>query len=112
MPKITSRFRFFKKTASRPLYPLFQGPGIQFGHISSYVVAVKLVDGDGEIQMCGPHDPEMSAIRACLGLCGIIYEITFQVKAFMYLHPISGTTKIGQLTVSTSVDSWFTFVSG
>ncbi len=63
------------------------------------MVAVKLVDGKGRIRKFGAQDPEMSTIRACLGLCGVIYEITFQVRKLKYtnvdimLNALPGTTK-------------------
>ncbi len=44
------------------------------------MVHVKLVDGDGEIREFNDGDPEMAAIRACLGMCGIIVEVTLKVK--------------------------------
>ena len=50
--------------------------------MNEYVVGVKLVDGDGETREYNQEDnpDEMSMIRACIGLCGIIYEITFKVQ--------------------------------
>ncbi len=49
--------------------------------MSSLVVGVKLIDGKGKKRSFGADDQEMAAVRACLGLCGIIYEISFQVRS-------------------------------
>lgn len=56
-------------------------PG-QFGQVSSYVRAVKLVTGDGSIlEVDADQDPEtMRAMRSSYGLLGIITEVTIAVK--------------------------------
>ena len=42
-------------------------------------MAVKLVDGKGRVRSFHTDDPELAAIRACVGLCGVIYQITLRV---------------------------------
>ncbi len=57
-----------------------QGAGPGNATFSDYMVHVKLVDANGEIKEFRAGDPEMAAIRACLGMCGIIVEVTLRVS--------------------------------
>ena len=51
------------------------------GSISDEVVAVRLVDAMGNLRSYNSsEDPEsMAMLRCCVGMCGIIYEVTFKV---------------------------------
>lgn len=56
-------------------------PG-QFGKLSSYVTAVKMVKPDGTlVEINEQDDPElMRQVRSSYGLLGVVYEVTFQVR--------------------------------
>ena len=56
-------------------------PG-EFGQISSYVTAVKLVTPQGEIREINErdHPEEMQILRSSYGLLGIVFEVTIRVK--------------------------------
>ncbi len=60
-------------------YLISQGASSSHGTFSDYMVHVKLVDGNGEVRDFSASSPEMAAIRACLGMCGIIVEVTLKV---------------------------------
>lgn len=59
---------------------LSQGSSADYGDISSLVLEISLVDGKGEKRTFKSGDPELAAIRACLGMCGVIYEVTLQAR--------------------------------
>ncbi|MGI9383917.1 MAG: FAD-binding protein [Methyloligellaceae bacterium] len=66
-------------------------PGSQeFGQQSSYVLGVKLVKPSGEIcEITERDNPEdMKLIRSSYGLCGIIYEVTLQVRPLTALSVV------------------------
>ena len=66
-------------------------PGSQdFGQQSSYVLGVKLVKPSGQICEITERDsPEdMKLIRSSYGLCGIIYEVTLQVRPLTALSVV------------------------
>ncbi len=63
----------------RQIYTIEQGPSANHESMSDFVLAVKLVDGKGRVRNFDQHDPELAAVRACLGLCGVLFEITFAV---------------------------------
>ena len=55
-------------------------PG-EFGQVSSYATAIKMVTPSGEIMDVTEEDPELlQATRASYGLLGIVCEVTFRVK--------------------------------
>jgi FAD-linked oxidoreductase len=56
------------------------GTGLDFGNLSTQVVAMKLVNGRGELRTISEErDPElMAAARTSLGALGIITEVTLQ----------------------------------
>ncbi|MGI9279678.1 MAG: D-arabinono-1,4-lactone oxidase [Endozoicomonas sp.] len=56
------------------------GTGMNFGSLSSYVTALKIVNADGELIECSAdNNPELfSAARVSLGSLGIITEIEMQ----------------------------------
>ena len=63
-----------------------QGPGPSQGTLSEAVVEVKLVDGLGRLRTITQGDPELAAIRACLGMCGVLVEISLQVLNTMFCY--------------------------
>lgn len=56
------------------------GTGINFGTISTQVIALKIVTGKGEIIHCSPanHPDLFKAVQVSLGAFGIIIEVTLQ----------------------------------
>ena len=56
-------------------------PG-EYGQISSYVSAVKLVTPKGEVREINErdHPEEMQIIRSSYGLLGIVFEVTIRVR--------------------------------
>jgi FAD-linked oxidoreductase len=56
------------------------GSGVSHGSLSTQVVALRLVDGRGEVQVIGPDDADrLDAARLSLGALGVITEVTLQV---------------------------------
>lgn len=62
--------------------------GIEFGQVSSYVTRMRWVRPDGALAEASEHEnPEMlRLLRTSYGLCGIICEVTLQVKPLEALH--------------------------
>jgi FAD/FMN-containing dehydrogenase len=54
----------------------------EFGQVSSYVSAVKLVTPQGDVREINErdHPEEMQIIRSSYGLLGIVFEVTMRVK--------------------------------
>ena len=49
------------------------------------MVGVQYIDSEGEMRSASISTPEdISRIRCCIGLCGIIYDITLRVNTYMY----------------------------
>ena len=46
------------------------------------MVAVRLVDSDGELRSYNSiqHPQEIAMLKCCVGMCGVIYDITFLVR--------------------------------
>ena len=58
-------------------------PG-EFGHVGSYVTAMKLVLPTGELLEVTEAQPElMQKARSSYGLFGIVYEVTFRVRPLL-----------------------------
>lgn len=62
--------------------------GVQFGQVCSYVIAMKWVTPSGDLAEASEADnPDlMRLMRSSNGLCGIIYEVTLQIKPIEALH--------------------------
>src|SRR5580658_1463710 len=62
--------------------------GIQFGQVSSYVTQMKWVTPAGDLAEASETDnPDLlHLMRSSYGLCGIVYEVTLQIKPIEALH--------------------------
>jgi hypothetical protein len=62
--------------------------GIQFGQVSSYVTQMKWVTPTGDLAEATEDDnPDLlHLMRSSYGLCGVVYEVTLQVKPIEALH--------------------------
>jgi FAD/FMN-containing dehydrogenase len=56
--------------------------GVVYGQVNSYVTKIKWVTPSGALEEASADDtPELlSLVRSSYGLCGIVYEVTFQIK--------------------------------
>jgi FAD/FMN-containing dehydrogenase len=60
-------------------------PG-EFGQVGSYVTRIKLVKADGSLLDVGEDQPELlQKVRSSYGTFGIVYEVTFRVRALQPL---------------------------
>ena len=62
--------------------------GIHFGQVSSYVTRMKWVTPTGDLAEASEADnPDLLYLmRSSYGLCGIVYEVTLQIKPIEALH--------------------------
>ncbi|HTZ88685.1 MAG TPA: FAD-dependent oxidoreductase, partial [Alloacidobacterium sp.] len=62
--------------------------GIEFGQVSSYVIAMKWVTPSGDLAEASETDNPglLYTMRSSYGLCGIIYEVTLRIKPIEALH--------------------------
>jgi FAD/FMN-containing dehydrogenase len=62
--------------------------GIELGQVCSYVTAMKWVAPNGELREASEtSDPELLRVmRTSYGLLGIIYEVTYRIKAIEAVH--------------------------
>ncbi len=62
--------------------------GIQFGQVSSYVTQMKWVTPSGDLAEASEADnPDLlHMMRSSYGLCGVVYEVTLQIKPIEALH--------------------------
>jgi hypothetical protein len=74
--------------------------GIQFGQVSSYVTRMKWVTPTGDLAEASEADnPDLlHMMRSSYGLCGIVYEVTLQIKAIEALHFTYLPRPVDQLT--------------
>jgi L-gulono-1,4-lactone dehydrogenase len=49
------------------------------GGMADAVVALKMVDAEGNVRVVGQDDPDMGAARVALGTLGLIYSVTFEL---------------------------------
>ncbi len=50
------------------------------GVIGEWLIGVTLVNSDGEVKSYDESDMEaLSALRCCVGMCGVFYELVFKV---------------------------------
>jgi len=61
---------------------------IEFGQVSSYVIAIKWVTPAGDLaEASETSNPELlRMVRSSYGLCGVVYEVTFRIKPIEALH--------------------------
>ena len=76
--------------------------GIEFGQVSSYVTGIKWVTPSGDLaEASTTSNPELlRLVRSSYGLCGVIYEVTFQVKPMEAIHFTYTPRPIDDLTQS------------
>ena len=57
------------------------------GSMSDYIVGMRVVSANGTLLTYTQedHPDKMAALRLCLGMCGVIYDVTFKV-AFIRSH--------------------------
>ncbi len=62
--------------------------GIEFGQVSSYVIAMKWVTPSGDLAEASETDNPnlLYTMRSSYGLCGIVYEVTLRIKPIEALH--------------------------
>ena len=61
-------------------------PG-EYGQVGSYIIGVKMVLPSGELLEVTESQPELlQKVRSSYGTFGIIYEVTFQVRALTPMH--------------------------
>jgi hypothetical protein len=74
--------------------------GIEYGQVSSYVTGIKWVTPAGELaEASEAANPELlRKVRSSYGLCGIIYQVTFQVKPIEALHLTYQPRPVDELT--------------
>jgi hypothetical protein len=74
--------------------------GIEFGQVSSYVIAMKWVTPSGDLAEASEStDPElMRKMRSSYGLCGVIHEVTFRIKPIEALHFLYTPRPVDELT--------------
>lgn len=62
--------------------------GIQFGQVSSYVIGMRWITPSGDLAEASEQgNPDlMQFMRASNGLCGVIYEVTLQIKPIETIH--------------------------
>lgn len=60
----------------------FSDEGMEYGQVASYCVGMKMVQADGSIlQITEDDETLLQYARSSYGLLGIIFEVTFKVKA-------------------------------
>lgn len=74
--------------------------GIQFGQVSSYVTQMRWVTPAGDLAEASQEgNPDlMHLMRSSHGLCGIVYEVTLQIKPIETLHLTYLPRPIDELT--------------
>ncbi len=51
------------------------------GVIGEWLIGATLVNGEGEVNSYDQSDVEaLSALRCCVGMCGVFYELVFKVN--------------------------------
>ena len=71
--------------------PILQGAGIAEGSVSDYVMAMRVVDGRGQLKSYNvmQHPNVMRALQCCVGMCGVIYDVTLQVTKYTSSVPVT-----------------------
>ncbi len=62
--------------------------GIEFGQVNSYVTQIRWVMPNGDLAEASEQgNPDLlHTMRSSYGLCGVIYEVTLQIKPIEVLH--------------------------
>ncbi|WP_284990239.1 D-arabinono-1,4-lactone oxidase [Arthrobacter sp. efr-133-TYG-120] len=56
------------------------GSGLQLTALSGAVVGAELITASGELERIGPNDPRLPALRASMGLLGILVSVDLQLE--------------------------------
>ncbi len=73
------------------------GTGAAFGSLASFVTAVTLVTGTGEVLRVDDSSPLLNAVRLGLGALGIVTEVTLQCVDAFTLHADEHITTVSEL---------------
>ena len=76
--------------------------GVEFGQVSSYIKRIKWVTPNGDLaEASEDKNPDLlRKVRTSYGLCGVIYEVTFQIKPIEAVHFTYTPRPIKDLTQS------------
>lgn len=75
------------------------GTGWHFGNISSRIVAMRLIAGDGSVVECSPdQNPDVfSAARVGVGALGVVSTVTVQASPAFRLHAIEEPIRVDEV---------------
>ncbi|MFI5045089.1 MAG: D-arabinono-1,4-lactone oxidase [Acidimicrobiales bacterium] len=78
------------------------GTGLAFGNLSSTIVALRLVDGRGEVvELDGRHNADLfAAARVGVGALGLLSTVTLRVVPAFHLHAVEEPRRIDEVVES------------
>ena len=78
------------------------GTGLAFGNLSSTIVALRLVDGRGEVvELDARHDADLfAAARVGVGALGLLSTVTLRVVPAFHLHAVEEPRRIDEVIES------------
>lgn len=87
------------QTVSGAISTATHGTGRRFGNLSSQVVGLRLVTGDGTVLECSAdHEPEVfAAARAGIGALGAISAVTLRCVPAFRLHAVEEPRRIDEV---------------
>jgi L-gulonolactone oxidase len=94
------------QTAAGATQTATHGTGARFGNLSSRIVGLRLVRGDGEIVECSAtQEPEIfAAARVGIGALGLVSTITVQCLPAFNLHAIEGSQPVDEILENIDVE--------
>ena len=73
------------------------GTGRELGSLSAAVAGLRLVDGEGRVQVAREGDDLLEAARVSLGALGVVTEVTLRVRPLFYLRETTVSVALEQL---------------
>lgn len=88
-----------RQTAAGAIATATHGTGLTFRNLSSAVVAMRIVDANGDVRVCSAEeDPELfAAARVGLGAVGVVSTVTFRVVPAFNLHAVEEPRPVAEV---------------
>ena len=87
------------QTVSGATQTATHGTGVRFGNLASRIVAMRLVDGAGQVVECSASvEPEIfTAARVGIGALGLVSTVQIQCVPAFNLHAVEGAEPVDEL---------------
>ena len=89
------------------------GSSLRHGNLATQIVAMRLVNGDGDVVVLDEGDPRLAGARVSLGLLGIVTELSLQLEPMFTVaestHPMPFEAGVDRFSAEMSAHEYTKF---